>query len=112
MTVSDPSGPHGTGTGEAAAGEAHGAEERTPRPQLLLALFAAAVVAFNFPMLIVWDADVTVLRLPLLPVALFTVWALLILALALASERRPRPGRDALGGLSGNTARAPRGPPP
>lgn len=112
MTVSDPSGPCGTGTSEAAAGEAHGAEERTPRPQLLLALFAAGVVAFNFPMLIVWDADVTVLGLPLLPVALFAIWALLILALALASERRPRPERGALGGIAGNAPRAPRGPPP
>lgn len=70
--------------------------ERGPRPQLLLALAAAGFVAFNFPMLIVWDADVTVLGLPLLPVALFAVWAALVALLALASERRPRPAADLL----------------
>ena len=62
--------------------------ERGPRPQLLLALWVAALVLFNFPMLIVWDRDVTVFGLPLLPVALFAIWAGLIAALAWASERR------------------------
>ena len=33
---------------------------------------------FNFPMLIVWDRDATVFGLPLLPVALFAIWAALI----------------------------------
>lgn len=67
------------------------AGERGPRPQVLLALCAAGALAFNFPLLIVWDADVTVFGLPLLPVALFAIWAALIAALAIASERRPRP---------------------
>lgn len=71
-----------------AGGGPRGAGERGPRPQVLLALFAAGVAAFNFPLLIVWDAPVTVLGLPLLPVALFAIWAGLICALALASERR------------------------
>ena len=61
--------------------------ERGPGPQFLLALWAAALVLFNFPMLIVWDQDITALGLPLLPVALFVVWAVLIAALAWASER-------------------------
>lgn len=74
-----------------AGGGHRGAGERGPRPQVLLALFAVGVAAFNFPLLIVWDAPVTVLGLPLLPVALFAIWAALIAALALASERGHRP---------------------
>lgn len=81
----DPAGP-----GAAAPSEAIAAAERGPRPQLLLALCGVGFVAFNFPLLIVWDADVTVFGLPLLPVALFAIWAALIAALAVASERRPK----------------------
>ena len=46
-------------------------------------------------MLIVFDRDATVLGLPLLPVALFAIWAALIGLLAWAMERRPArsPGR-------------------
>jgi hypothetical protein len=66
---------------------------REPRSQLLLALWGAGLVLFNFPMLIVWDSDMTVLGLPLLPVALFGIWAALIGVLAWASERpRHTPG--------------------
>ena len=60
--------------------------ERGPRPQVLVALCAAGVALFNFPLLIVWDQPATVLGLPLLPMALFAIWAGLIAALALASE--------------------------
>lgn len=69
----------------------HGGPERGP----LVALCAAALVLFNFPMLTVFDRDATVLGLPLLPVALFAIWSGLILLLAWISERRParRPGR-------------------
>lgn len=63
---------------------------RGPGRQPLIALCAAGMVLFNFPMLIVFDRDATVLGLPLLPVALFTIWALLIGALAWALEG-PRP---------------------
>lgn len=66
------------------------AGERGPHPQVLLALCAAGLLAFNFPLLIVWDADVTVFGLPLLPVALFAIWTALIAALAFASERTRR----------------------
>ena len=39
---------------------------------MLVALCARrAASLFNFPLLIVWDRDATVLGLPLLPVALF-----------------------------------------
>lgn len=55
----------------------------------LLALCAAALVLFNFPMLTVFDRDATVFGLPLLPVALFAIWGGLILLLAWISERRP-----------------------
>jgi hypothetical protein len=62
---------------------------------MLIALWGAGLILFNFPMLIVWDRDATVLGLPLLPVALFVIWAALIGVLAWASERpseEPREG--------------------
>ncbi|WP_371823353.1 hypothetical protein [Paracoccus sp. Z118] len=66
-----------------------------PRRGPLLALFCAALVLFNFPMLTVFDRDATVFGLPLLGVALFAIWAGLIGLLAWISERRPerRSGR-------------------
>ncbi|MCA8881570.1 MAG: hypothetical protein KDA73_16810 [Rhodobacteraceae bacterium] len=64
---------------------------REPRPRLLIALCAAGFVLFNFPLVIVWDKDVTVFGLPMLPVALFVIWGGLILALAAAMERRAPP---------------------
>ncbi len=67
--------------------------DRGPSPQVLIALTATGVLAFNFPLLMVWDADVSVFGLPLLPVALFTIWAGLIAALAFASER-PAPAPE------------------
>lgn len=60
---------------------------RGPSNQVLVALCGAGLAAFNFPLLIVWDQPVTVLGLPLLPVALFGLWAVLVAALALVSER-------------------------
>ena len=65
-----------------------------PGARLSLALCAAGLVLFNFPLLTVWDRDATVFGLPLLPVALFAIWAALIVALALASERGPPPDDD------------------
>jgi fatty acid desaturase len=67
---------------------------RGPRAQVLVALCAAGVALFNFPLLIVWDQPVTVLGLPLLPVALFAVWAVLVVVLALVSERGSGPEDD------------------
>jgi hypothetical protein len=57
-------------------------------PHRLLALFAAGVLLFNFPLLKLWLADATVGGLPLLPLALFGAWALLIGGLAWVLERR------------------------
>lgn len=55
--------------------------------QRLLALFAAGWLLLNFPLLSVFDREAMLFGLPLLPAALFVVWALLIGVLALISER-------------------------
>ena len=55
-------------------------------PQRLLALFAAGALLFNFPLLTLWDRDATLAGVPLLPLALFIAWALLIALLAWAVE--------------------------
>ena len=54
--------------------------------QRLLALFGAGVCVFNFPLLKLWLMDSTVWGLPLLPVALFGAWVLLIGALVWLME--------------------------
>ncbi|MBI3155537.1 MAG: hypothetical protein HYZ20_09010 [Burkholderiales bacterium] len=58
---------------------------RLGRPRLL-ALFAAGTLAFNFPLLALWDRDATIAGLPLFPAALFGLWALLVAALGWLSE--------------------------
>jgi hypothetical protein len=50
--------------------------------QRLLALFAAGVLLFNFPLLRIFDRDALLFGLPLLPAALFIAWAVLIVVLA------------------------------
>lgn len=61
--------------------------QRGPGTQRLLALFALGGLLFNFPLLRIFDADALLFGLPLLPTALFIVWALLIVALAWLMER-------------------------
>jgi hypothetical protein len=56
---------------------------RAPR---LMALFAAAALLFNFPLLALWDREALLLGVPLFPAALFLLWALLIALLALIME--------------------------
>ncbi len=56
--------------------------------QRLLALFAAGWLLLSFPLLTLWLGGSTWLGLPLLPVALFVVWALLIGVLAVLMETR------------------------
>lgn len=56
--------------------------------QRLLALFGAALLLLNFPLLLLWDHDATLWGLPLFPTALFLIWALLIVALAAVMERQ------------------------
>jgi len=55
--------------------------------QRLLALFFAGALLLNFPLLALWDRDATVLGLPLFPLALFVVWAVLIGLTAWIVER-------------------------
>ena len=50
--------------------------------QRLVALFCFGCLLLNFPLLGLWDVDALVWGVPLLPVALFVIWALLIFALA------------------------------
>jgi hypothetical protein len=52
-------------------------------------LFAAALLLLNFPLLALWDHAVLVFGLPLFPLALFTIWAALIVVLAWWMERLP-----------------------
>lgn len=53
----------------------------------LVAWFVAGVCLFNFPLLGLWDKDVTVWGLPLFPLAMFALWAGLILGTAILLER-------------------------
>jgi hypothetical protein len=55
--------------------------------QRLLTLFAIGWLLLNFPLLGLWDRDIDVLGLPLLPAALFIGWAVLIGVLAWVTER-------------------------
>ncbi len=56
--------------------------------QRLLALFTGGWALFSFPLLKLWLAGRTWLGLPLLPLALFASWALLIALLAWWLEGR------------------------
>lgn len=55
-------------------------------PQRLVALFCAALLALNYPLLALWNLDTTAWGLPLFPLALFGLWASLIAALACLLE--------------------------
>lgn len=57
--------------------------------QRLAGLFGLALLAFNFPLLALWDRSVTVWGLPLFPLALFVLWAMLIGVLAWLMEHTP-----------------------
>ena len=57
--------------------------------QRLRALFAAGLLALNFPLLALWDRDALVIGVPLFPAALFALWALLIALLGALAEALP-----------------------
>ena len=56
------------------------------RAQRLLALFALGWLLLDFPLLTLWDQGVKIAGLPLLPLALFAGWAVLIGAAAWIAE--------------------------
>lgn len=51
-------------------------------PQRLVALFCAGLMALNFPLLALWNLEISMWGLPLFPLALFGLWATLIAASA------------------------------
>lgn len=68
--------------------------DMTGRPgRRLGAVFVAGGLLLNFPLLLLWDRPATVLGLPVLAVALFAIWAALIVALALLSRAPGGGGR-------------------
>lgn len=91
----------GTGSagGRSAGGRTGGGRSGGGGPDSarLVALAALAVVALNFPLLLVWDRPASVLGLPLLGVAVFVIWAGLIAALVWVTERAPSPPRARTG---------------
>ncbi|MFM2318631.1 MAG: hypothetical protein RLZZ215_1252 [Pseudomonadota bacterium] len=52
----------------------------------LVALFLFGGALLNFPLLALWDKDITLLGVPLFPAALFIIWAGLIAILAWLME--------------------------
>ncbi|MBD3892975.1 hypothetical protein [Hydrogenophaga sp.] len=59
--------------------------------QRLLALFFAGLTVFSFPLLTLWDRLGYFFGLPLFPLALFVLWALLVAAMAWLVERGADP---------------------
>lgn len=57
--------------------------------QRLVGWFLLAVFLLNFPLLLLWDHAVTWSGIPVFPLGLFLVWALLIMGLAWIIERTP-----------------------
>ena len=64
---------------------------RNPR---LAALCVAGAVLLNFPLLTLWDTQTTVFGLPLMPLALFAGWAILIGIAAWIVESNERADDD------------------
>lgn len=52
--------------------------------QRLLALFVAGCLLLNYPLIALWNREALLWGLPLFPLALFALWALLIAALTRA----------------------------
>lgn len=57
------------------------------KAQRLVAAFLAGCLLLNLPLLALWDRDASVAGLPLLPLMLFVVWAVLIAAVGWIVER-------------------------
>jgi hypothetical protein len=67
------------------------------RTQRLVALCIAAALLLNFPLLSLWDTKATLFGLPLMPLALFAGWALVIGLAAWIVEAEDRDDDDAPG---------------
>jgi hypothetical protein len=61
----------------------------SPRTPRLIALFAAGWLMLNFPLLTLWDRGQTLFGLPLLPLAVFAGWGVLIGVAAWLCESAP-----------------------
>ncbi len=59
------------------------------RSQRLAALFAGGWLLLNFPLLGLWDSDITVRGIPLFPLALFVLWGGTIATVAWWMETFP-----------------------
>jgi len=55
--------------------------------QRSVALFGAAVLVFNFPLLALWEQPLRLFGLPVFPLALFVLWGVVICLLAVLAER-------------------------
>ena len=64
----------------------------TLRSQRLGALFAGGWLMLNFPLLGLWDHDITVAGIPLFPLALFLIWGGTIATVAWWMEAQPASG--------------------
>lgn len=64
---------------------------RNPR---LIALCVAGAVLLNFPLLTLWDSRTMVFGLPMMPLALFVGWAILIGIAAWIVESKKQPDGD------------------
>ena len=62
--------------------------------QRLTALFVGGWLVLNFPLLALWDVDATWWGVPVFPVALFMLWAVLIAAMAWLVERPGQADQD------------------
>ena len=57
------------------------------RTDRLVALFFAALLALNYPLLALWNTELRWFGIPAFPLALFSLWAVLIGLLAWLLER-------------------------
>lgn len=64
----------------------------TLRSQRLGALFAGGWLLLNFPLLGLWDHNITVAGIPLFPLALFLIWGGIIATVAWWMEAQPAAG--------------------
>jgi hypothetical protein len=84
---------------------------RTSRAARLAGLAALGTLGFNFPLITLWDRGAVLWCLPLMALALFAGWAILIAAAACVAERGNDEDRDG-DGLAGGDDAAARADPP